>query len=115
MICLEMSAKNCSTDLESVDSLSECVGAMAGYEGFTKLAHCHEDHGHFLWGFLSCGLLRFCCVERCWSGSCGRRIEVEVVEGGFESLAARMGGAEFHVSGDYTFEVCLLCFEICQS
>jgi hypothetical protein len=38
-----------------------------------------------------------------------------MVEGGFEALAAGMGSAEFHVSGDYAFEVCLLCLEVCQS
>lgn len=106
-----MSAEDCSADLESVDSLSECVDAMAGYEGFTEFAHCHEDDGHFLWRLLR----RLRCIERCWCGTCGRRVHVEVVKGGFEGLTAGMGSAEFHVAGDYAFEVCLLCLEICQS
>jgi hypothetical protein len=37
------------------------------------------------------------------------------VEGGFEALAAGMGSAEFHVSGDDAFKVCLLRLEVCQS
>jgi hypothetical protein len=91
---------------------------VAGDEGFAEFAHGHEYGGHFLWLLLSdMMLLDFCWIERCRC-RCGRgggRIDVEAVEGGFEALAAGMGGAEFHVAGDYAFKVCFLCLEICQS
>lgn len=37
------------------------------------------------------------------------------MECGFETLAARVGSAEFHIAGDYAFEICLLGLEVCQS
>lgn len=59
--------------------------------------------------------LDFCWIERLWCRRCRGRVDVEAVEGGFEALAAGMGSAEFHVAGDYAFEICLLRLGVCQS
>lgn len=56
----------------------------------------------------------------CWIGGWrrgrwGGGVDVERVEGGFETFTAGMRGAEFHVAGDYAFEEYLLRLGVCQS